>query len=106
MTPQRSWRAGSLDCRSSWYFASATSCTRTFPSSATRQPHNNRLAVDIATHDHYNAAQIIVLKRLRTRAVAPSQACPPERFLLLSCEQVDRKGGAPVIMLLPVVSAL
>ena len=32
------------------------------------------LAMDIATHDHYHAAQIFVLKRLRTGAVAPSQA--------------------------------
>ncbi len=32
------------------------------------------LAVDIATHDHYHAAQVFVLKRLYTGAAAPSQA--------------------------------
>ncbi len=32
------------------------------------------LAVDIATHDHYHAAQIFVLKRLSTGAAAPPHA--------------------------------
>ena len=32
------------------------------------------LVMDIATHDHYHSAQIFVLKRLLTGAVAPSQA--------------------------------
>jgi len=32
------------------------------------------LVVDIATHDHYHAAQIFVLKRLSAGAAAPSRA--------------------------------